>query len=211
MGINLSMRRSVGVWRWDSNREINFAGILFNHTEQEEFALHVVIWGWIKIKWYFLWKNQRWDDAGIWTSSTWHIYIYIYTYIYIYIWGRVGRRIDLNTFHMQNISTIISQMFFSGGCLISWEAHRADNRYLTIIQLENSLVVWTGFWVQVFSLILHNSVALSVGIQSDGDSFQRPKVRIQLVSLRFDSTSLLPYTYTWYILKVRSSSVRPWR
>ena len=34
---------------------------------------------------------------------------------------------------------------------------------------ERSLIIGTGYWVQVFSLILDSSVGLSAGIQSAGD------------------------------------------
>ena len=40
----------------------------------------------------------------------------------------ISRRIQYNTFHTHNISTI-SQMYSSGGCQRSSVAHRADNRY----------------------------------------------------------------------------------
>ena len=53
----------------------------------------------------------------------------------------ISKRIHQNTFHMHNISTIISQMYSSGGWEErSWEARRVDNRYFTIIQLEGSRV-----------------------------------------------------------------------
>ena len=65
---------------------------------------------------------------------------------------------------------------------------------------SSSLVIGTGHWIQVFSLILDSSVGLSVGIQSVGDSVPETRVRI-LHSAKedyvspFDSidiTSLLP-------------------
>ena len=44
---------------------------------------------------------------------------------------------------------------------------------------DYSLIIGTGYWVQVFSLILDSSVGLSSGIQSAGDSVPRtPWVRI---------------------------------
>ena len=41
----------------------------------------------------------------------------------------ISRRIQQNTFQMHNILTMISQMYLSGGCQRSSEAHRADYRY----------------------------------------------------------------------------------
>ena len=39
----------------------------------------------------------------------------------------ISRRIQQNTFHMQDILTIISQIYSSVGCQRSSEAHQADN------------------------------------------------------------------------------------
>ena len=42
--------------------------------------------------------------------------------------------------------------------------------HLTMVIISlNSLIIGTGCWVQVFSLILDSSVGLWVGIQSAGD------------------------------------------
>ena len=64
---------------------------------------------------------------------------------------------------------------------------------------ECSLIIGTGYWVQVLSLILDSSVGLSAGIQSAGDSvsetlgsnpvFSRGR---QLVSFRFEKCLPVP-------------------
>ena len=46
---------------------------------------------------------------------------------------------------------------------------KANRRWVEWV--ECSLIKGTGYWVQVFSLILDNSVNLPAGIQSAGDSF----------------------------------------
>ena len=61
----------------------------------------------------------------------------------LFMWGVISsssrnfisRIIQQNTFHMHNISTKMSQMYFCGGCKRSWEVHQADNCYIIIIQL----------------------------------------------------------------------------
>ena len=54
---------------------------------------------------------------------------------------------------------------------------------------ECSLIIGTGYWVQVLSLILDSSVGLWVGIQSAGDSVPETLVRI-LHSAEGDNFSL---------------------
>ena len=69
---------------------------------------------------------------------------------------------------------------------------------------ECSLMIATGYWVQVFSLILDISVSLSAGIQSAGDlvpeilglnpAFSRGR---QLVSFRFENRLPVPEHQKW--------------
>ena len=82
--------------------------------------------------------------------------------------GFIPRRIQQNTFHMQNSLTMISQLCSSGGCQRNLEAHRADNCYFSNNTAVEKWVpfhifptmgeTWGAMWCGLFcvSMILVN-------------------------------------------------------
>ena len=104
----------------------------------------------------FIWRHWtyemrvRYNLSSVWV--TWSIFsqLSIIQYVGLCVFSLpicfssssnfISRRIQYDTFHTHNISTI-SQMYSSGGCQRSSVAHRADNRSSSFVMIERIYIL----------------------------------------------------------------------